>query len=263
MRIEGARVLVTGATGGLGQAIVRAAAARGAKLFLTGRQTDVLKVLASEVEGSFFPADLADTDAPDAIISEAGTVDIMVANAGLPGSGVLTELTVPEINRALDVNLRAPIVMARKVAEAMAERNTGHLVFVSSLSGKIASSHGSIYSATKFGLRGFSLALRAELRQYGIGVSAVFPGFVRDAGLFADAKVKLPRYIGTSTSQDVARVVLRAIEHNVGEVDVAPLSVRLGVRLATLNPSFALSLQRALGGERIAASIAAGQVTKR
>ena len=79
------------------------------------------------------------------------------------------------------------MVMARRLAEPMAARGAGHLVFVSSLSGKVASGGGSVYAATKFGLRGFAHGLREDLRDSGVGVSVVLPGFIRDSGMFHDA----------------------------------------------------------------------------
>ena len=104
----------------------------------------------------------------------------------------------------------------------MAQRGRGHLVFISSLSGKAATPGSSVYSATKFGLRGFAQGLRGDLRGAGVGVSVVFPGFIRDAGMFAESGTELPAFVGTSTPEDVADGVLRAIERNRGEVDVAP-----------------------------------------
>ena len=88
----------------------------------------------------------------------------------------------------LEVNLRAPIALARALAPAMIARGSGHIVFISSLAGKAAAPASSIYSATKFGLRGFALGLREDLRPHGVGVSVVLPGFIRDAGMFADAR---------------------------------------------------------------------------
>src|SRR5438270_8960638 len=123
-------------------------------------------------------------------------------------------------------------MLARAFAPAMARRGSGHLLFMSSLSGKAATPATSLYNATKYGLRGFASALRAELRASGVGVSAVFPGFIREAGMFADAQVKLPPGVGTRTPADVARAVLEAIERNRGEVDVAPLALRAGVIFA-------------------------------
>ncbi len=133
----------------------------------------------------------------------------------------------------LEVNLRAPIALARCLAPDMIARGHGHMVFVSSLSGKAASPASSIYSATKFGLRGFALALRADLAPHGVGVSTVLPGFIRDAGMFAEADVTLPRGVGTRSPEQVAEAVMRAIEKNRAEVDVAPLALRLGSSFAS------------------------------
>ena len=110
----------------------------------------------------------------------------------------------------------------------MVARGHGHLVFVSSLSGKAASARGSIYSATKFGLRGFALGLREDLRDTGVGVSTVFPGFISDAGMFHESGAKLPGYVAMKTPEDVAAAVVRAIERNRAEIDVAPLRAAAG-----------------------------------
>ena len=86
----------------------------------------------------------------------------------------------------LEVNLRAPIALARRLAPAMVERGRGQLVFVASFAGKVPSAgESSIYTATKFGLRGFAHVLRAQMKRKGVGVSLVTPGPVRDAGMFA------------------------------------------------------------------------------
>ena len=87
------------------------------------------------------------------------------------------------------------------------------LVFVSSLAGKAASVGSSLYSATKFGLRGFAAGLREDLHGSGVGVTVVFPGFVAEAGMFADSGVGLPRWVGTRTPDQVAAAVVRGIEH--------------------------------------------------
>ncbi len=185
-------MLLTGATGGLGEAIARELGGRGAKLILTGRRTDVLEGLASELGARALAADLADRAAVDRLLSDAGDVDILVANAALPGAGRLEEFALEEIDRTLEVNLRAPIAMAHALAPAMAARGAGHLLFVSSLSGKAPTAMTSLYNATKFGLRGFALGLRPEMRERNVGVSVVCPGFIREAGMFAASGTKLP-----------------------------------------------------------------------
>jgi short-subunit dehydrogenase len=263
MKIAQMTALVTGATGGIGQAIARELAGRGASVVLTGRRADVLEPLAVELGGRAIIADLADRDAVPALMEESGPVDILVANAGLPASGLLTEYAIDAVDRVLDVNLRVPVVMARLAAGEMVSRRRGHLVFVSSVSGKMASGRASLYNATKFGLRGFSLALREDLRPHGVGVSAIYPGFIRDAGMFADANVALPRGIGTQTSGDVARAVSRAIERDLAEVDVAPLTIRLSAKVAGLAPGLAARIQRLGGADRFAQALAEAQRGKR
>ncbi len=190
MELAGRSALLTGATGGLGRAIAAALAGRGAELILSGRKAEALEALASELPGDghrTLPADLAEPGAAEKLAAEAGDVDILVANAGLPGTGRLTDFTTEQLTGALRVNLEAPMLLARALEPAMLERGSGHMVFVSSLSGKSATPLSSIYNATKFGLRGFALGLRADLDPLGIGVSIVSPGTIREAGMYADS----------------------------------------------------------------------------
>jgi short-subunit dehydrogenase len=263
VKLEGSTVLLTGASGGLGQAIARALAERGASLTLSGRRSDVLALLASELGARALPADLAQRGEVERLARECADVEILVANAAVPASGRLDSFSPEEIDRALDVNLRAPIVLARALVPGMASRRSGHLLFMCSLAGKAASPAASLYTATKYGLRGFASALRAELRAGGVGVSTVFPGFIREAGMFADSGVKLPPGVGTRTPADVARAVLEAIERNRGEVDVAPLPLRAGALFAGLAPELASSLARRLGSERVTLDFEVGQREKR
>jgi uncharacterized protein len=263
MLLSGKTVLLTGATGGIGHAIARRLHGAGAKLILTGRRTDVLDGLVAELGAQSLAADLADRAAVSRLAEECADVDILVANAALPASGALLSFSEEQLDRALDVNLRAPIVLARVLGERMAARRSGHLVFISSLSGKTGAPATSVYSATKFGLRGFGQGLRGDLRTHGVGVSVVFPGFISDAGMFADANVSLPRGVGTSTPQQVADSVADAIEHNRGEVDVAPLPMRVGAAFAGLAPELSATLSRRAGSEQLAGDMAKNQGTKR
>jgi uncharacterized protein len=261
-RLSG-NVLLTGASGGIGHAIARAVAPRAADLILTARRTEVLEPLAADLGARVIGCDLSRREDVERLSAESGRVDVLIANAALPASGLLVELTQAEIDRMLEVNLRAPIALARALAPGMAERRHGHLAFLSSLSGKTASPASSVYSATKFGVRGFALGLREDLRRYGVGVSVILPGFVREAGMFADAQASLPPGVGTRSPDEVARAVLSAIERNRGEVVVAPVSMRLGASIGGLAPGLASVVSRRLGSERIAADIAAGQRNKR
>lgn len=269
MQISGSTVLLTGATGGIGQAIARALHARGAQLILTGRRVEMLDELAAELgedkrEGvRTLAVDLSDPGEVDRLVRECGQLDILLANAALPGSGRLESFTMAEIDRALAVNLRAPIALAHALVPGMVERGHGHLLFMSSLSGKSATPQTCIYNATKFGLRGFASGLRADLRDSGVGVSTVFPGFIREAGMFADSGAQLPTGVGTRSPEDVARASIDAIEHNRAEVDVAPLPLRLGSAFSGLAPELAANVSRRFGADRIAADLASGNSSKR
>jgi uncharacterized protein len=263
--LNGARALVTGASGGIGAAIVKALHARGATVVATARREEVLEQLKSELGDRVEPlaCDLADRDAVTALPGRAGRIDVLVANAALPASGAYDDFTDEEVDRALDVNLRAPIQLARALARPMVERRSGQLVFISSLSGKTASGGGSLYSATKFGMRGYALGLREDLVGTGVGVTTVFPGFIRDAGMFHDSGTKLPPGVGTKTPDQVAQGVVKGIERDKAEVDVAPVGLRLGAVFGGVAPATSAAVQRKLGGAKIASEMAAGQRDKR
>jgi len=259
--LSGRRVLLTGASGGIGLAVARALDARGATIIATARRTEVLDQLSAELGDrvEVVPADLADRGDVAALAERASAVDVLVANAAVRASGPLLGFGHDDLDRALDVNLRAPMHLARALAPAMVHRGEGHLVFVSSLSGKVASPGSALYSATKFGMRGFALGLSEDLTGTGVGVTTVFPGFVRDAGMFHDSGAKLPSYVGTRTPAQVAEALVRGIEKGRLEVDVAPLSLRAGALAGGAAPAVVGALQRKLGGADVSAQMARGQ----
>jgi short-subunit dehydrogenase len=261
MNLSGRKALLTGATGGLGRAIAQSLAERGAVLALSARNREALEEMAAGLPGSghsVLPADLAEPDAAERLAAEATGTEILVANAGLPGAGKLDDFSAEEVKRALRVNLEAPMLLARALYPAMLDAGSGHLVFVASLSGKAASPRSSIYNATKFGLRGFSLGLRADLGPRGIGVSLVSPGFIREAGMFAEAGAKPPPGMGTSTPEQVGAATVKAIERNKVEVTIAPLTQRAGAHLALVSPSLSVKVQSGSAGQRAAKDIASG-----
>ena len=261
MDLNGRTALLTGATGGIGAATARALAGRGAKVVLSARDPDALSALAEELPGEGHrtaPADLAVPAAAEELAAAAGAVDILVANAAVSATGLLGDHTAEEIGIALRVNLEAPILLARALSTAMLERDEGHLVFVSSLSGKAASPRTAIYNATKFGLRGFTLSLRTDLVGTGVGASIVAPGFVRDAGMFAKSGARAPAGLGTSTPEQVGAGVIRAIERNQMEVVVAPLLTRAASHFALAAPGISGRAQSGSAGQKAAAAIDAG-----
>ncbi len=148
--LGGRRVLVTGASGGIGMAVAQSLHRRGATVVVTARRRGLLDRLCGELgdRAEALPADLSDAADVAALAERAGDIDVLVANAGLSASGPLLSFEPEQIDRALDVNLRAPLQLARALTPAMVERGAGHLVFVSSLSGKTASPGSALYSAT-------------------------------------------------------------------------------------------------------------------
>jgi short-subunit dehydrogenase len=266
MELAGRSALLTGATGGLGRAIGAALAERGAKLILSGRKAEALEALAAELPGDghrTIPADLAVSGAAEALAAEVGEVDVLVANAGLPATGRLTDFSSEQLTGALRVNLEAPILLARGLEPAMLERGSGHMVFISSLSGKSATPLSSIYNATKFGLRGFALGLRADLDPLGVGVSIVSPGTIREAGMYSDSGAPPIKGLGTGTPSQVAEAVVRAIEKNKVEVTVAPPQQRFLAHFALATPGLSVKIASGDAGQKAAAAVAEGQSDKR
>lgn len=265
MELQGRTALLTGASGGLGRAIAQALAESGASLILSSRKEAELAELAAALPGGQhrpLVADLAAEGAGEKLAAEAGDVDMFIANAGLPGTGRLSERSIEEITRVLRVNLENPIRTTHALLPAMLERGSGHLVYISSLSGKTPSPRSAMYNASKFGLRGFTLALRQDLRGSGVGASLVLPGFIRDAGMFADAEMKPPPGMGTGTPEQVGAAVVRSIREDKAEVTVAPPQQRLLTAFAHSFPQAAALAQRGTG-ERIADELASRQSDKR
>ena len=266
MELSGRSALSTGATGGLGRAIAAALAGHGAKLILSGRKAEALEALAAELPGEghrIVPGDLAEPGAAEKLAAEAGEAEILIANAGLPGTGRLSDFHPGELTGALRVNLEAPILLARALEPAMLERGTGHMVFISSLSGKSATPLSSIYNATKFGLRGFALGLRADLDPRGVGVSIVSPGTIREAGMYSDSGAPPLPGLGTGTPKQVAAAVVKAIEKNKVEITVAPPQQRALAHFALASPGIAVKIASGEQGQKAAATVAKGQSDKR
>jgi short-subunit dehydrogenase len=263
MELQGKTALVTGATGGLGQAIARRLRREGCELVLTGRRADVLEPLAKELGGRGIVADLSIPDDVDRVARDCAEVDVLVANAGLPGNGPIEEYTVEQIDRVLGVNLRAPVVLARTIGAGMLERGRGHVVFVSSLSGKTVTPVTSLYNGTKFGLRGFALALRLDWEPRGVGVSCVNPGPIADAGMFHEGGGTLPPGVKPRSPKDVAAGVVRAIADNRAEVDIADLPTKVGAAFGLLAPQLTARLGRLVGADKIAYRLAEGHRAKR
>src|SRR3989440_7276643 len=251
VELRGKTVLLTGASTGLGPYIARRLHRAGAKFVLSARSEEALNALAGELGDSrIIVADLSRPGEPERLAQESGHVDVLVSNAGIPATGRLTTFKVEEIDRAIAVNLRAGIVLASKLVPGMLERKSGHLVFMSSIAGKLPSGGETIYNATKFGVRGFALALREELWGTGVGVSVISPTFVSEAGMWAVTGLKPHPIAGEVSPEQVADAVWTSITKNKREIDVVPIQLRTVLKLQALTPGVFATTARWIGATR-------------
>lgn len=167
MRLDGRRVLLTGASRGLGAEMARAFAARGAQLALVARPSETLDAVAATTGGSAYPCDLSDLSSLPALVEKVeadGPVDILVNNAGLSGVGWYVDRTFDEVDQVMTVNLLAPMRLCRLLLPKMLERGRGQIVSVSSMAAVFAPPGLATYGASKAGLSHFTAGLRADLR---------------------------------------------------------------------------------------------------
>ena len=263
MDLSGARTLVTGATGGLGAAIARACAARGATVIVTGRRAEPLAALAAELGAEPVVADLARHDDVARLSETVSELDVLVSNAALPAGGPLESFSVDEIDRALGVNLRVPIVLSRWFTPALVQRRRGHLVFVSSLAAAFPTPGLTMYNATKAALASYGLSLRAELAPHGVGVSVIYPGPIRDAGMWAETGLAAPMRMRTRSPADVGSSVVHAIEDNRAEEIVAPLPLRVGAAFGRSMPATVARLAPRFGAYEFTDAMAEALKAKR
>ncbi|MEZ5279812.1 MAG: SDR family oxidoreductase [Acidimicrobiales bacterium] len=180
MEIDGANVLITGGSRGIGEAMARRFSSEGARVVLVARSQPEIQRLASELGGEWLAADLSDPDQVEALIPEAeerfGPIDILVNNAGVETTAGLSEESIDTIRSVVRVNLEAPILLTRAVIGGMHERGRGHLVYTSSLAGTTGFPGLATYAATKAGLTNFVASMRMELNDTNIGTTIVAPG---------------------------------------------------------------------------------------
>lgn len=251
-RLDGKVAVVTGAASGIGRATARLLAESGCAVACvdvnpSGLAETTERMAASERRVTAHRFDVSEHGKLDelasTICSEHGAVDILVQNAGVTALGSMHDQTKDEISRVLDVNLGATIVGTRAFLPALMKQDEGHIVLLSSIFGLISPPGQAVYSATKFGLRGFGGALRLELSGHGIGVTTVFPGNV-DTSIIEHATTpsESERLRAQSLTEHravpperVAKAIVNGIKRNSPRVFVGA-GVRSLERLARIAP---------------------------
>ncbi len=259
MRLEGKLVLVTGAGSGIGRAFCRAAAERGARLVLVGRRPaaldETLAALPRPGEHRVAVADVTDAGDRRALAASLaeGRLDVLVNNAGVVAVGPLAQAEDAELRRVLETNVLAPMALTRELLPVLRSARQARVVNVGSVFGDIAYPLFAAYSASKFGLRGFSEALRRELHGSGIGVTYVAPRATRTPAAGAFAALVGPMGMTLDAPEAVAAGIVRAVERDAR--DAYPRGAeRLFVLLQRLFPGV---IDRAVGGQTRHPEIAA------
>jgi short-subunit dehydrogenase len=260
LELRGARVLVTGAAGGLGGYISRTFAAQGANLVVSDLPGSDIEARAEELggmgaEARAIPADLTDSSERERLVRDAaeaiGPPDVLVNNAGLEFGGAFTMTTREEIETIATVNLIAVMDLTSLVLPGMLERRRGHIVNLASLAGKIPSVFLATYAATKHGVVGFTHSLRVEYADEPVSFSAICPGFVADVGMYARAEAEMdtepPPGLRPVRPQRVADAVLEAVREDRAEVIVNRGPIRPLAALYWLAPKTTVRL---LGSRR-------------
>ena len=257
--LSGRVAIVTGCSRGIGVALAQGLARRGVHLSISARSADDLERVRADLERLGVHAiatagDITDethrAELIDRTRTELGPIDILVNNAGIEDVRHF-ERTAPEsLERVVEVNLVAPMLMTRAVVPAMLERRDGHVVNIASAAGKLGPPYMASYSASKHGLVGFTHSLRWEYARSGVGFSVICPAFVTDVGMYArweEQGVRSGRLAGTCTPAQVVTATLRCIERDRPEVTINTPPVRPLIVLGNIAPRVVGPLFRAVG----------------
>jgi short-subunit dehydrogenase len=257
--LRGHNALVTGASGGIGTHIARALAGEGMNVAVSGRREDALNAVAGELRGlgvraESVPADLSDLEQIDPLIQRTeealGSIDVLINNAGVELTAAFTQATREELTSMVTLNLTVPMLLTHRVVPGMLERERGHVVFISSMAGKLGPAYSEPYAATKAGLIGLNQSLRSEYLDAPVGFSVVCPGFVAGDGMYqrmADQGIRANRIVGETTTERVAERVLAAIRQDRAEVVVSGGPVRPVLALAEIAPQLVERLMSRVG----------------
>ncbi len=253
---SGTRVLVTGASRGIGEALVRAFAARGCTLGLVSRSKGELEQLAASLPGDghqAIPADVGDADSMRKAVESFGALDVLVANAGIAHYRRFQDLPLEQAEQMTRVNWLGTLYSVAAALPGMIERGRGQVVIVSSGAGFRAFPQASVYGATKAAQRAFSEALRHELAGTGVSVTTVFPGEIRSQ-LHAHEKDQMPAWYHADEAADpeeLAKRVVDGVAKDSRAVQYPPIVGLLRV-MHGLSPSLSDAILRRLRGRTAA-----------
>ncbi len=243
-------VVLTGASGGIGAFVARALAQEGATVVGVSRSQANLEQICTEVEtlggkGISIPFDISRLEKLPVLVEKieaiAGSVDILINNAAIEKFRPFPNYALEDIQSILTLNLHAPMELTRLLLPSMIERNSGHIVNISSGAGKKGAPFNSVYSASKAGLITWSEGIRHELAKTNIGVSVICPGCT-NAGMFLALDIPAPSGARIAEPSEVADVVIQAIKQNQKEVILDSFAVKVFYALSQLSPDFGDSM---------------------
>jgi short-subunit dehydrogenase len=249
-------VLLTGGSRGIGPVIAHDLALRGATLALAARSRPGLQHVARSIRRHRtkvleFPVDLGNPSQRQRLVTDVihalGRIDILINNAGIETEGEFAELSWPAIRETIEVNLVAPVALTHLVLPDMLARREGHIVNIASIAAKTGAPFAAVYSGTKAGLAEWTRALRLELADSGVHFSTIFPGYVREVGMFAKFGVAAPWVIGSCAPDEVATAVLAAIENCDVETIVNSRPLRYSFMINEMWPALGDWLMRMSG----------------
>ena len=232
MEIAGKRVVITGASRGIGAEIARVFASAGSQVVVSARTESAITELAGEIGGVAVPFDANDPNDVrnyiDRVESVAGPIDVLINNAGIEKSTLVEDITEQEIEETLRVNLLTPQLLTASVLPKMLSRGTGHLVYTSSIAATVGNAGMSAYSSSKAGLTRFAESLRMELRYTPLNVTILHLGPV-DTKMWDDIdkdplmqrgvnRATKLGFMAIANPSKVAKAALRAVERNKREV---------------------------------------------
>lgn len=255
-KLKGMVVLLTGGSRGMGPIIAEALANRGANIALAARSESGLQTVATRLRGLgikalMIPIDLRQSAQRERLVDEVmrefERIDVLVNNAGLETEGAYSELSWSSIQETIEVNLIAPMELTRLVLPEMLKRKSGHIVNIASIAAKSGAPYAATYSGTKAGLAEWTRALRLELANTGVHFSTIFPGYVREVGMFAKFGMRSPWIVGSCAPLQVAEAVVNAVERGRLEKIINSRPLRYSFMINEVSPRVGDWLMRMSG----------------